>query len=223
MSLPRVPAYQPLIQEKAEANPEVGEGSQARVNVFGDQLSPIYGNGEQGQGNSGQGDDAEEALARLLAGSDSGQIKAWASNIERHNAQKSHEFFPSTNPLKFIGPNATPVAYQLETLSEINRHSYGAYVPYPTNHADMTPLSGNEIEVAGKPFNLTSGVDYQENDYEDEDAIPMDWQYQMDGEWRQTHVNTGPAGGGSYNRTHLAMGRFSMNNTAESTESTLFS
>ena len=43
----------------------------------------------------------------------------------------------------------------------------------------------------------------------------------MDSEWRQVQLNMGPAGAGSYNRQHLAMGRFSMNANPHQSNSTL--
>ena|SRR5688572_24513324 len=71
-----------------------------------------------------------------------------------------------------------------------------------TNHRDADALLGRVLQSS-------------------EDAIPVDWQAQMDHEWRQVHINMGPGGGGSYNRQHLAMGRFSMHANPHKTTSTL--
>ena len=71
-----------------------------------------------------------------------------------------------------------------------------------TNHRDADALLGRVLQSS-------------------EDAIPVDWQAQMDQEWRQVHINMGPGGGGSYNRQHLAMGRFSMHTNPHKATSTL--
>jgi hypothetical protein len=212
MSMPRVPVFQPRVDANQEGS---------RVDVLaqpgqnGSQLAPIYGDEQR---NNGGGQDAEDQLARLLAGADSGQIRAWAGNISQQNARKSLEFFPNTSPLKYIGPYAQPATYQSLTLSEVNRRRFGAYVPWVDNQGnDMTPLAGNRIIVAGDPFSLKNGV----VDSNNEDAIPVEWQNQMDGEWRQVQLNMGPAGAGSYNRQHLAMGRFSMTANPHQSSSTL--
>jgi hypothetical protein len=225
MSMPRVPAFQPRVQEnRGEDKQTPGQtGTGSRVDVLANPLAPIYGDQQGGGGGGGNnaGGNAgseEDQLARLLAGADSGQIRAWAGNISQNNARKAQELFPNTNPLKFVGAHAVPGAYEALSLSELNRRNYGGYMPWVESQTgDMTPLSGNRIIVAGDPFSLKHGV----VDSNNEDAIPVEWQNQMNSEWREVQLNQGPAGSGSYNRQHLAMGRFSMSANPHLSSSTL--
>jgi hypothetical protein len=165
MSLPRVPAFQPRPEaERTEAKRAALEGS--RVDVLAKPLAPVYGNEERRGGQqqqAGAQGDAEDQLARLLAGADSKQIRAWAGNISANNARKAREFFPDSSPLKYIGPYASAATYHSLTLSEVNRRRFGAYVPWtPNQGGDMTPLAGNRIIVAGEPFSLRQGVVHAE-------------------------------------------------------------
>ena len=164
MSLPRVPAFQQPRPEGTEAKRAAFEGS--RVDVLAKPVAPIYGNEDQrkgGQQTGAQGGDAEDQLARMLAGADSKQIRAWAGNISANNARKAREFFPDSSPLKYIGPYASAATYHSLTLSEVNRRRFGAYVPWsPNQGGDMTPLAGNRIIVAGEPFSLKQGVVHAE-------------------------------------------------------------
>src|SRR5688572_29127686 len=165
MSLPRVPAFQQPQAERTEAKRAALEAS--RVDVLANkQTAPIYGDEQKrgGQQQAGQGGgEAEDQLARLLAGADSKQIRAWAGNISANNARKAREFFPDSSPLKYIGQYATPATYHALTLSEVNRRRFGAYVPWtPSQGGDMTPLAGNRIIVAGEPFSLKQGVVHAE-------------------------------------------------------------
>lgn len=217
MTMPRVTAFQARVHDN-DRNDQARDGGRvldgSRVDVLASPLAPIYG--EEG-GNQG-GQDAEDQLARLLASSDSGQIRAWAGNISENNARKSLELFPDTSPMKFIGPYAIPANFSRLALNEVNRRRFGAYVPWVDEGGDMTPLAGNRILVAGDPFSLKNGVVESES----EDAIPVEWQSQMDSEWREVQLNMGAGGGGSYNRQHLAMGRFSMGaNPHQSSSSSL--
>ncbi len=216
MSSPRVPAFQPRL-EGGENQGDVVQADGSRVDVLSKPVAPIYGDAGN-NGNPQTGQDAEDQLARLLAGADSGQIRTWAGNISQNNARKAQEFFPNSSPLKYVGAYAVPATYQSLTLSEVNRRRFGAYVPWIENQGDdMTPLAGNRIIVAGDSFSLKNGI----VDSPSEDAIPVEWQEQMDSEWRQVQINTGPAGGGTFNRQHLAMGRFSMSANPHQSNSTL--
>lgn len=217
MTMPRVTAFQARVHDSDRSDQSRDTGrvvDGSRVDVLASPLAPIYGDESSEQGNQ----DSEDQLARLLAGADSGQIRAWAGNISESNARKALELFPDTSPMKFVGPYAVPAAFSRLALNEVNRRRFGAYVPWVDNEGgDMTPLGGNRILVAGDPFSLKNGV----VDSESEDAIPFEWQSQMDSEWREVQLNMGPGGGGSYNRQHLAMGRFSMGANPHQSNSTL--
>lgn len=161
------------------------EGTQAGVFTH-KPTAAIYGGSDQQQGNNG-GDHPNGEAVQFLRDANTGQLRSVARNVVRTERM---QLFPSSSPMRLIGPTAQPAVFERETKAHINRRNY-----LPTQfsqQAKFSSLSGARITFGEEDQPFNSAVPFNAR----QTTMSSDEHRQMSSGMMDAQFNQGPVAWG---------------------------